>query len=239
MPFLCAECEGRLNAWETPFATHVFLPYHEQGQTTLPYEGWLLKFCVSVSWRVLTYLRENGHTREMEAAFGADIDAALAMWAAFVRDERGDIGAFEQHLLPVSAIADVDGQLPENVQRYLMRATEIDRIWNSQSALAYAKLGRFMLIGFIREPEAAQWVGTKVEGGNGTIAPSKVAWPSWLLHYLLIDRPQGMAERQATLSERQRQVIDRTQRANPERVLASETIEALIEDIRMQSQEPK
>jgi hypothetical protein len=213
----------------------LFLPYHEQGQTTLCHGDWLLKFCVSVSWRVLTYLHENGFTQEMESEFGPGVDAALAAWADFLLDRRPDIGAFEQHLIPVGSIAAVDGQLPGNVQRYMMRATEIDRIWNNQSALVFTKLGRFVLIAFIREPEAVLWRGTKVEQGTGTLAPSEIYIPDWLAQHLFVDRPSRLAERQSMLSARQREIIDRTQRANPKRVLSSETLTALIEDLRLRA----
>jgi hypothetical protein len=68
-PFLCAECEARFNAWETPFATHMFLPYHEQDVQRIEFDSWLLKFCVSISWRAVTYLREQGHLRQTTSSF--------------------------------------------------------------------------------------------------------------------------------------------------------------------------
>lgn len=109
---LCAACESRLNAWETPFAAHVFLPFHEQEQIVLPYDDWLLKLCVSVSWRVLTYLRDLGHTAEMEVDFGGDVDAALATWAAFLLGQRLDTAPFQQNLVPLGSIKCSNGDLP-------------------------------------------------------------------------------------------------------------------------------
>lgn len=232
-PFLCADCESRLNAWETPFATQIFLPYHEQDQTVFGYQSWLLRFCVSVSWRVLAYRMQQGSIRELEADHCEALNGALTTWSAFLLGQRNDVGAFEQHLLPIGAIASVDMELPANVQRYLMRAVEQQCFWTPHSALTFAKMGRLLVIGFIHEPEASRWRETKVCEVSGTIAPSTIRIPDWLRRELLVRGPERLAETQRTLSARQRNAIERLQQANPERVLTSETVTALIEDLRL------
>jgi hypothetical protein len=234
--FLCAACEARFNVWETPFATHMFLPYHERGMQQIEFDSWLLQFCVSISWRVLTWLREQGYTRELDADYAAEADAALATWRAFLLGEREDIAGFEQHLFPAGPITSADIRLPANIQRYLMRAVEIDRIWTQQSAFSFAKMGRFVLVGFIREPEAAMWQGTKVSGTAGIFAPRELQLPDWLPKYLM-GRAERIAELQDGLSPRQEIVIHRTQRANPERVGKSETLQAMLEDLRLRGEQ--
>ncbi|MDZ4137692.1 MAG: hypothetical protein U1D66_02305 [Erythrobacter sp.] len=63
LPWLCDECEGRFSKFETAFATKAFHPWH-QGQTAISYQEWMLKFCVSVSWRVLQYSRGKNPNAE-------------------------------------------------------------------------------------------------------------------------------------------------------------------------------
>ncbi len=55
VPLLCSRCEALLNLWERKFATQIFHPYNADEGLRAAYGDWMLKFCVSVSWRVLTY----------------------------------------------------------------------------------------------------------------------------------------------------------------------------------------
>jgi hypothetical protein len=52
---LCARCEARFSAWETAFATKIFHPYIADHKLTARYGDWMLKFCVSLSWRALKF----------------------------------------------------------------------------------------------------------------------------------------------------------------------------------------
>ena len=231
--FLCNSCEGRLGTWETAFANEFFLPFHEKVQTHFQHDEWMAKFCVSVSWRVLAYMQEKCVDARFNERFGSDVAEALSTWLDFLLGRRADIGRFEQHLLPFGAIAKADGQLPANMQRYLMRAVEIDRPYGDQSAFTFAKLGHLILIGFIREPEATLWNGAKVAIGAGTIAPTTLVLPDWPLRYLM-GRADRLAQLQNGISARQTAIIDKICKANPQRVANSETLEAWIEDNRLQ-----
>jgi len=230
--FLCDACEGRLSAWETTFARDFFLPFHEQAQTTFEYGEWMAKFCVSVSWRALSYMQQHCEHAKFDRSFAPDAAEALSVWADFLLGKRPDIGRFEQHLLPFGAISDADGNLPANMQRYLVRAVEIDRLCNNQSAVTFAKLGHVILVGFVREPEAPLWKGTKVDIDKGTIAPQRLEVPHWLLKYLA-GRANRLAQLESGLSLRQREAIGRTQRLNAQRVAESETLQARLEDKRL------
>jgi hypothetical protein len=57
--WLCLDCEGRLNVWETQFATQLFHPVNQDGGDNIRYGEWLMKVCVSVSWRTLLMMKEN------------------------------------------------------------------------------------------------------------------------------------------------------------------------------------
>jgi hypothetical protein len=53
---LCADCEERLSRDEKLFADKLFGPWLA-GYLPITYSEWLLRFCVSVSWRVLLELK--------------------------------------------------------------------------------------------------------------------------------------------------------------------------------------
>jgi hypothetical protein len=120
--FLCQECERRLSVWEIQFANSVFAPFHEDAQTAFEYDEWLAKFCVSISWRVLSYMQEFFPETRFDARHGADAKKATSVWADFLFGNRSDLDCFEQHLVPLGEIAEANGRLPANFQRYLMRA---------------------------------------------------------------------------------------------------------------------
>lgn len=48
---LCDSCEGLLNNFETPFSNNIFRKLHD-GDNKFNYDEWLLKFVVSISWRI-------------------------------------------------------------------------------------------------------------------------------------------------------------------------------------------
>ena len=232
LPFLCCECEAIFNQWETPFANKIFLPYHNREATEFEYGPWMSKFCVSVSWRVLMFLKEKGHLSELMQDFATDVDDALATWAAFLGGSRPDLGRFEQHILPMDAIAESsDESLPDHINRYFLRVVEIDRICTQQSAFVYLKLARFILIGFIREPEAPFWQGTKVNIESGTIGPRELSVPDWLWNFFK-ERAHRVAKIESGISDRQKAKAEATAQSNPERTLNSETLRAMVEDVR-------
>lgn len=65
--WLCRGCETRLCQWETEFAAQVFHPLISDGGQRIPYQEWMLKFAVSVSWRVLSLFVEDNRLRPLDS----------------------------------------------------------------------------------------------------------------------------------------------------------------------------
>ncbi|NLE40073.1 MAG: hypothetical protein GX621_18815 [Pirellulaceae bacterium] len=231
-PFLCESCEAQFNEWETAFANNLFLPFHDQVKTVFPYSEWLAKFCVSVSWRTLAYVKEHGQITELAARYGTDVDHALTVWADFLLDNRPDIEGLTQHFLPLGAIDCESQPLPPNIQYYLMRAVRVDCFSNELRAYTYAKLGHFILLGMIVDSEPHLWSGTNIDLRGGTLAPTCLKSPDWVWR-LLVDETNRMTECRSTLSERQHTLIAETQHKDPQRVVQSQTFLAALEDCRL------
>lgn len=53
---LCKDCEGQISSFERSFQRLVF-PGKQMGSLPFSYDETLYRFCCSVSWRVLTYLK--------------------------------------------------------------------------------------------------------------------------------------------------------------------------------------
>jgi hypothetical protein len=131
--WLCSNCEEILNKFETLFATRIFHPFSSGKSARSRYGRWLHRFCVSVSWRVLRFYREEGKLAGHQPELIPRLDEAEQIWKNVLLDKTPHSGSFEQHLLHLDAIESHTLQnLPPNMNRYLMRAIDTDLGWVSK-----------------------------------------------------------------------------------------------------------
>lgn len=234
--WLCNECEARFNSNETMFATQLFYPYLESSGQRFRYGPWLLQFCTSVSWRVLKYHLFRGVGRDLDASALAHIKQADAAWRAFLLGKAPHPGRYRQHLLPLDEIKSAKGDLPPNTNRYLMRAIDIDLCHGSETIYVYSKLGRFIILGFINEPNPNQWSGTKVNANRGVVEPRRYTLPSPFGNYLM-EKANRVSTAMSKLSERQRDKIDSAFRSNIDRIVGSDFFRAMQADVDMFGQD--
>jgi len=230
---LCAACEQRLNSWETQFANNVFHPINADERTLVRYDSWLLKFCVSISWRALVHISNKARLNHFSASQSAHVEKALDTWRKYMMDELPHPGKYEQHLIPFSIIENTGSfKFPPNINRYLLRNVELDAAAGSESAFVYSKLGRFGIFGFIDVVRPKEWKGTKIHVRNGAVGPRTYELPRSLGTYLS-DRATKAWDLMKTMSENQQRKVDGTIEANPERFLNSEVFQAMQQDIKM------
>jgi hypothetical protein len=128
--WLCISCEGLLGQSETIFAGELFHPYTNGKASQFDYGPWLLRFCVSVSWRVLLFQRdETAVMKDYAPDTVARCNEAESTWRTFLLGQLPNPGRFQQHLLPLNEIAEISGQ-PDNlssyINRYFMRTIDMD-----------------------------------------------------------------------------------------------------------------
>jgi hypothetical protein len=230
-PLLCEECEQRFSRLEREFANEIFYPVQQDEVIEVKYGRWFLKFCVSISWRVLTYGMQEGQLDHFSKAQQREARAALDRWAQFLLDEVLHPGRFEQRLVLLGAIKSVSGTgFPPNANRYFMRGAEMDIAASPTSAFAYAKLGPFALFGMIEAGE--RWEGTKVNANEGTVGPKQYKFPHSIRDYW-IDRASRLSRLSDNIPPQQKDRIEAAILANPERFLNSGTFEAMKHDVGM------
>ena len=155
---------------------------------------------------------------------------------AFLFGEVPHPGPYEQHLLPLTSIASSNvPDLPNNMNRYLMRAVEIDAPSGEKDAYVFAKMGRFALFGFVVPPRE-RWKGTRVSVKNGTIKPSRFAVPADLGGYFC-ERAQRSANVQDAIPDHQHEKIEASIRRDPSRFIGSDEFAAMMYDARMFGEE--
>lgn len=97
---------------------------------------------------------------------------------------------------------------------------------------AYSKLGRFIIIGFIREEHPNRWQGSQVRAKVGTIEPGNNSLPIQFLRYLN-ERADTIRQLASKISPSQLDKIDKAFRDNAERFVSSDQFQALENDVRL------
>lgn len=231
-PWLCAVCEERLNRSETEFATKLFHPYLTQSGQRFRYTRWLMHFCTLLSWRVLKFFLEDGHLKDWESMALTRVGEAEAAWRSVLLGTSEHAGRHEQHLLPLDRIGSATGTLAPNINRYLMRAIQMDICRGSESIFTYAKIGRFIVLSFVHEPNRSQWRGTKVSANEGFVEPKKYVLPAAFGEYLN-NKARRMSELVDSMSDLQHAKVDAAFRKNVDCYTRSDAFHVMTADVGM------
>ena len=230
--WLCESCEGKLNLSEMVFATKLFYPYLKASGEQYRYSHWLMHFCTSLSWRVLKFYLEEAHLNDWSTEALGYIEKAEKIWRELLLGERPHPEAFQQHLLPLDQLKSASGKLAPSINRYLMRAVDMDLCRGEQIIFTYAKLGRFVVLGFVHEPNPKRWGGTKVNANQGIIHPQKFILPRPFWEYVN-QKAKRMAELLNGVSDKQAGKIEGAFKKNIDRYIGSDEFRAMSADISM------
>ena len=230
--WLCLTCEGLFSSSESEFANRLFYPYLASPRSAFRYSHWLLRFCCSVSWRVLRYYAEPNSLEGWKQDQVRQANAAESVWREFLLGKRNHPGAHRQLLIPMDHITNDAGGLVPNINRYLMRAVHMDLCHSDKSAFTYAKLGRFVIVGLIQEPRMDLWRGSKVHATEGVVEPREYVISKAFLDYLN-EKARAISTALGSVSERQQAKIDDAIRSNAERIVSSDAFTALQADVEL------
>ncbi|PZU18702.1 MAG: hypothetical protein DI589_23840 [Shinella sp.] len=225
-PLLCDACEQRFARHERTFANEIFHPFNADSSIIRRYDEWLLKFCTSVSWRILSMYW--GHAGGESVP---DLVAARDRWNAYLTSRAPHPGRFRQHILPLLPIGATNLNLPKNINRYLLRALDGELVKNDDGvAMTFAKVGRFAIFGQVSGATSA-WGGLTVKR-TGVLAANPSGPPPWLFDFLC-DRARETQEARDSMSETQKDKIEIAFASNGERAKQSQSVEAMIYDARL------
>jgi hypothetical protein len=230
--WLCSSCEELFSRSETAFSGKLFYPYLSASGKAFVYSHWLLHFCTSVSWRVLRFGLEEGHIKNWEPEALIHASQAETTWREYLLGHRPHPGNFQQHILPLDQIYNATGNFAPNINRYLMRAIQMDICQGSNTIFTFSKLGRFIILGFIYEPNLNHWKGTKVHATHGFIEPKRYVVPRAFGDYLN-EKANKVSTSLNSVSDRQQSKIDATFRENVDRYIGSDAFTAMQADFNM------
>lgn len=234
LAMLCESCEGRFSKWEDQFARRLFYPYVGDGGLRVRYGPWLLQFGASLVWRVLRLYQDRYGLANFPDDQLPRLVEAERVWREFLLARHRHPGKCEVHLLPVDGISSTSrpGIMPPTMNRYLMRTLDTDVAHGGSVVFVYAKLPRFIFVGFVRLDHPRQWIGTKVHATEGWIEPRKYVLPQTFGEYLN-ERAKRMQKIHAAISSRQRQKIDEHFRANVDKLVDSDLLLAMQRDVEL------
>jgi hypothetical protein len=197
------------------------------------YGPWLLHFCTSVVWRVLQIRLDSiDQEADLEPLAVEEIRAAENAWRKYLLGEIPNPGRYRLHLVPLDRVDRPLQGMPPNFNRYLTRAIQIDLCHANQTLFVLAKLGRFLILGFISQPEPNHWAGSRVNANEGTVQPTTYNFPHMFMKYLF-EQSRKTHEAIQSVSDRQREKIDRSMLQNIDRIAGSDFFDALNADVEM------
>jgi hypothetical protein len=113
-----------------------------------------------------------------------------------------------------------------------MRAVDMDICRGSKIIFTFAKLGRFVILGIVRDSPLTEFKGTLVHPVQGVIRPRTYDLPHALIQYLN-SKAQTMGQALASMSDRQLQNVETTFRASVDRFVGSDAFNAMNADVEM------
>ena len=229
---LCRNCEQLLSGWEKRFSENLFMPLHDPQPVTAPirYEGWALKFAVSVSWRVLEHYAREGLS-SLSPEQNEQAKKALEVWRGFLIGKKKNPARFQQHLLPLDVIEEhTAGHVSPFLNRYLLRTVHTDVIASKSWTVVYTKLCRILIFGFISVDDPSGWKGMKLHVRSGVIEPTDYMIPAGIMKYIN-DKADEVKNALNSLSPKQDQIVSKSIQENLDRIANSESFRAMSYDI--------
>ena len=188
---LCKACEVLFSKWETDFRNKI-MPANKSLLAPITYGDWMLKFAVSVSWRILAYLKYAPPYSENEVmskelinfllALAPDshseAENALETWRLFLLNKRPDVAPYNQHFLLLNG---------KNFPNENCNALAFTIFQDEGIVATHALMGQFIILGFIKHSSAWKWKATDINSTSGKIGVRQTipqAYATWLAKML-------------------------------------------------------
>lgn len=201
---LCGNCELKFSKWETLFSKNVHFPYQRNWQLNkLKYDSWLLKFAVSLIWRVgVTQINLPTIWGELSQMQKQKLKEALAVWKRYLNGTDNDPGNMEIHILFFSPIVEDYGMdLPININSYLLRGVDQSIVYSKRGELGIlVKLPAILFVANINPNSNPNWIGTKIDKSGMINFPQRFVFDE-IFNYLVKQSREVMSASAGMSSE--------------------------------------
>lgn len=230
--WLCRQCEDIFQVDEQEFANNAFFPLVNGESSRIDYQEWMMRFCVSLTWRTALAAQQESDLRHCSSDLRNDTREAMTVWRDFLLRKVTNPGPFQQHFLPLSALASPHPLAPPSINRYLLRSVDLDVLCSPREAIVWVKLPFFLILGWVKVQKPFQWKGTRLRVRKGQLLPGKTVLPGNVLQQLF-DRAKRHQDALANISDTQEKKIDDAWRQDLDRAAESGSYEAMRHDVRL------
>jgi hypothetical protein len=224
---LCADCEGRLSKDEALFAERVFRPCISETPQSIPYEAFLIRFLVSICWRVL--VSPTLARRRTNRDFAGQLSEAEEEWRGFLLG-KGELKKYDRIHLFLAGVTDMPVLPVRGLNQYLARAIDGCVATSKSDCGVYAKFARFIIWAEITQFDPSNWVNTPVSNGSGVLTVPQAVRDGHFGDFLLDRAKQGLERLRRDMTERQRVKIRERFLKEGEKLVGSDFLRAFEAD---------
>jgi len=201
----CNDCEQLFSKLEDKFARDLFYPYSNHQVKELKYDDDLLRFSISVLYRILLInLIENS---QLNQEFTKELSLAQTERKDFLNQKEGLKNFSNIHILYTSAEVTKNVLPVERFLNYFARGIDGTILTNSKTCIVYAKMVRIILIGEIVGLDSAGMENTLIRPDEGDILVEQMRLNS-LMKKSLIDRVRQINFHYDKVSEKQKSIAN-------------------------------
>jgi hypothetical protein len=236
---LCDDCENLFSRDENLFSSEIFTPYVTKeldnwGRSTgtissIPYGEWLLRFALSVNWRVMARSLNN-EVEDITSKSLRILQQQELQIRQYLTGRTSSTGANETHLIFLQNLIGGSGSLPPsmhpNVNSYLLRSNDATLMisQNGKRVHVYSKVGPIALVTAIRPSSLNRLKNTKLHK-KGVLCTSQKILNHNICDFIYITRP-NTAFAKLHYSDKQMSRISETLIADPEKAMSSMSMRA-------------
>lgn len=229
---LCNDCELLFSGWEKQFSEKMFIPFLDQKNYVIEYKDWLAKFCTSLSWRTLIYIKNKNSDFENESAYFIDqINRAELNLRNFLLGKQDNLYQYEQHIFPLSEIniPPKSLNLPSNINRYFLRSIGVDVLQGDNNIYIFTKLPTFLILGIVNSNFSSKMRASRVSLKQGICKPASLVMPEYLLGYMK-SKALEIQEKRSSMSNEQQDKVEKAALDNLDKTADSKSFEAMMHD---------
>lgn len=219
---ICDKCESVLNEAETFFANKVFYPFKKEELKSIPVDGRLGMFAVSVSLRALWIMQLVKHP--LVERWKDQLDGLETEWRNYLLKTPNFVKGNHSHhiLLCNEAILAAGVKNSPTLIHSVLRTSAYYLFEKFDKAYVFANLAGVQIISMIYPPELPVSRGLEVYPNQtfGVDSPSGIGWGGYFQNLLELARKCDSAR--SRLSVAQRKMIERSMDKDPEKAAISE-----------------
>ncbi len=234
---LCQTCESKLSRYENYFKGSIFEKIYARSSEPirLSYDTSLLKFCVSISWRILQDLQMEKNLSASFSEFEQNISAALSTWREFMLGDREDPGEFKQYMMVLGHVKEASRTLPMGINAHISQSIDCGLVRYKNNAAIYAKMMKILLLSPIKKSNNPFGITNIRKNGYIITGNQKINLPPGVCQYVFVDRHNEWQKSMNDISEEQTKKIRNNILSNAASYQASDAYQAHLADIALRN----